>query len=184
MSAATLETLHASAERTDDGQILTQFEQLQQDSTLGAVLNAMPHQVAVLDENRQIVAANTSLLKIFELEQIEQILGQRPGELLGCVNSEQKPGDCGTSKSCRTCGAVNAIISAQTGTAKTDTCQLKVGPQSEPLDLQVTASPIEINGRSFSILSVQDAADENRRKILERTFFHDVLNATVRSFSG
>ncbi|MBU8872097.1 MAG: HAMP domain-containing histidine kinase, partial [Gemmatimonadales bacterium] len=31
--------------------------------------------------------------------------------------------------------------------------------------------------RSLVIVSIQDMADENRRKVLERTFFHDVMNA-------
>jgi signal transduction histidine kinase len=177
MATANLETQHASAERTEEGEIRTHFEQLQEDATLSIILDAMPHYVAVLDENRQVVAANTKLVETFGQNQLGQILGQRSGELLNCQNSKLGPGGCGTSEACRTCGAVNAIISAQKGIAKTDTCQLNVGPNGDPLDLMVTASPVEFNGRSLTILSVQDMADENRRKVLERTFFHDVLNA-------
>ncbi len=177
MTTAVLETNHASAERADNETVKAHFEQLQEDATLNIVLDAMPQHVAVLNEHRQVIAANTSLVDLFGLDQVDKILGMRPGELLDCQNSDKGPGGCGTSESCRTCGAVNAIISAQNGVAATDTCQLTVGDSSEPLDLSVTASPVEFNGRSLTILSVQDMADENRRKVLERTFFHDVLNA-------
>jgi len=46
----------------------------------------------------------------------------------------------------------------------------------EAVDLQVSASPIEVEGRGFVVFTVLDQGDNKRRRTLERLFFHDVLN--------
>lgn len=173
----TLETMHASAVRTEDELLRERHQRLQEYASLSLVLDAMPQFVAILDENRQIVAANSKLLETFAEGQIEKILGNRPGEMIGCRNARNAPGGCGTSEACRTCGAVNAILGAQSGQVTSDSCQISLGESGDSLDLNVTASPATVGGQLVTILSVQDAADENRRKVLERTFFHDVLNS-------
>ena len=177
MSTAVQETSHASAERSDPKGIREHFEELRENATLAMVLDAMPQFVAILNENRQIIAANANLVETFTSGQIDQILGVRPGELIGCQNACQTPGGCGTSEACRTCGAVNAVLSAQKGAVTTKSCQITNGETGQAFDLSVTASPVNIEGRSLVVVSIRDIADENRRQVLERTFFHDVLNS-------
>ncbi len=177
MTSAVKESNHASCERTADKDIQEHSRQLKENSTLTTVLNAMPQQVAILDENRQIIAVNEKLLNNFGADQIDQILGRRTGELLNCKFSDLTPGGCGTTEACRNCGAGNAILAAQKGESTTNACQITTADNSEALDLCVTASPAQFEGRTLTIVSVRDIAAENRRKVLERTFFHDVLNA-------
>ena len=177
MPTTVRETKYASAERTSPEMVREQFEQLRENATLAMVLDAMPHHVVILDENRQIVAANASLVKAFSSAELDQILGARPGELIGCRHASRTAGGCGTTESCRNCGTVNAVLTAQGGVATTNACQVTLAESGESLDLSITASPVSINGRSLVLVSIQDMADENRRKVLERTFFHDVLNA-------
>jgi signal transduction histidine kinase len=83
---------------------------------------------------------------------------------------------CGTSESCRLCGAVAAILAAQKGCADVRECQI-ARPDGEAMDLRVKASPFDCDGRRYTILTLRDIADENRRQVLERTFFHDILNS-------
>ncbi|MFW5692278.1 MAG: sensor histidine kinase [Chloroflexota bacterium] len=44
------------------------------------------------------------------------------------------------------------------------------------LNLRVWARPLRIEDRRFVIFTVRDTRDEQRRKALERVFFHDILN--------
>jgi signal transduction histidine kinase len=58
-------------------------------------------------------------------------------------------------------------------------CRLIIGEQGvqeTALDLRVWSRPIEFDGEWFTVFSVLDISSEKRRKLLERIFFHDVLN--------
>ena len=45
-----------------------------------------------------------------------------------------------------------------------------------PLDLRVTASPFTVENERFTLVAVEDISHEKRLAVLQRTFFHDVLN--------
>lgn len=153
-------------------------ESLGSDALLTRVLDTMPQQVAVLDRNRHIVAFNLALRREHDDRQLQHILGNRPGQLLGCRHLGPDAGPCGTNEACRECGARKAIAeSMRHGTTATRDCHMTRAGDDEPLDLKVTASAMHLQGEDFTVLSIVDMADEKRREILERTFFHDVLNA-------
>lgn len=159
-------------------EVQRQFEQMGANATLAMVLQAMPQPVAILDENREIVAMNDHLLQTCAGRNLAEVLGKRPGEVLGCDRLTEPGLRCGTTEACSVCGALRAIKSSQVERrAITDTCQLTLRDSGEALDLRVTASPLRIEGKPMTVLTVVDMADENRRRVLERTFFHDVLNA-------
>ena len=46
----------------------------------------------------------------------------------------------------------------------------------EALDLRVWASPVEMADQRFTFFILKDISDEKRRRVLERAFFHDILN--------
>ncbi len=48
---------------------------------------------------------------------------------------------------------------------------------NDALDIKVTATPMSFEDEEFSIFVIEDISDEKRRQILERIFFHDVLNS-------
>jgi K+-sensing histidine kinase KdpD len=177
MTTAIQASLHASAQRTDQDKILDQARQLQENETLSMVLDAIPQYVAILDENRQIVAANSRFVGDFTSGQMDEIMGVRPGELVGCKFSCNSSGGCGTTEACRNCGAVNTILSAQSGTPANNDCQITSIKTNQSLDLNISASPVQINGRSLTFITVRDVANEKRLQVLERTFFHDVMNS-------
>ena len=154
------------------------YRRLGTNATLSNVLEAMPQPVAVLDQERQVVAMNAHLLETVAGRHLDDVLGQRPGEFLHCDRVHGSDRRCGTTEACQYCGALAAILASQTeGRAVTRPCRLYVGDSGEALDLRVTASPLQIEGRSLTVLSILDMADENRRRVLEHTFFHDVMNA-------
>jgi signal transduction histidine kinase len=44
-------------------------------------------------------------------------------------------------------------------------------------DLNIISTPVILSGNQFYVLVLQDISDEKRRAVLERIFFHDLLNS-------
>jgi len=112
------------------------------------------------------------------VELYQELAGQRPGELMGCVHSADEPGGCGTSVACRNCGVVSAILAHQNmgGSHTVETRMTVAGPDGESsLDLEVTVASLNVQG-GVALFSLRDVSAEKRRNILERMFFHDLLN--------
>jgi len=111
---------------------------------------------------------------------LSKTLGRRPGEAVGCVHSEETDGGCGTTPSCRQCGAVRAILNAQMRHLRdVQECRMLVRDAEgaeQALDFRAWAQPVEVDGEEFTVFSLQDISDEKRRESLERIFFHDVMN--------
>jgi signal transduction histidine kinase len=103
-------------------------------------------------------------------------LGKRPGEAVNCAHAFQETGGCGTTEFCRSCGAVNAILESYCGIQSVKECRIST-TNNDALDLKVTVTPMSFENEEFSIFVIEDISDEKRRQILERIFFHDVLNS-------
>lgn len=146
----------------------------------------MPEVVAILNQERQIVFGNKELLNLINVTDFKFLIGKRPGEALNCVNSAIMAAGCGTSENCAYCGAVNSILESQETMQKiTKACRITTNDNSvhEFLDLKVTTAPFNFQGHQYFILSIEDMSDKNRRAMLEKLFFHDILNI-VGSLKG
>jgi signal transduction histidine kinase len=102
------------------------------------------------------------------------------GEALLCEHAHDEPHGCGTTRFCRNCGTARATVRCvETNRSGADECRIARDPHLAlpALDLLVWTTPLEIRGEGFVIFAVRDMADEKRRAVLERIFFHDVLNA-------
>ncbi|HEY5974006.1 MAG TPA: ATP-binding protein [Geobacteraceae bacterium] len=152
--------------------------QLLAEALLPAMLEAIPFPAMVLNSERQVLATNSRLLQVLGLATVELLVGKRPGEALGCGFSEAAPDGCGSDRHCSTCGAVRAILASQKYNAQvTEECHLLTGgPQPQAVNMAVTATPAVIGGEQVSICVFVDISAEKRRNVLERVFFHDVLN--------
>lgn len=168
------ETEFAAAERKDRKTIFDEFKNISNNKLSLQFINSVPNLVAILNENRQLVFSNNSLLNYTKLT-IEDLLGKRPGEILNCMHSDEKSGGCGTTKFCSECGAVNAILESQKSGSAIKECRI-IQKDNNALDLLVWSNKIEIDGKEFIIFSLSDKSNENRRKILESIFFHDIMN--------
>lgn len=146
--------------------------------TLRSMLEAMPLGAVVLNDERQIVAANSRMLNEFGSEMLETLAGKRIGAAVGCVRAATAPAGCGSSEGCPYCGVLHAIAeSRRTGAPVQQECRVALDTsQRGALDVQVLATPITIDGTLLTVVALRDISSDKRRRVLERLFFHDVLN--------
>jgi signal transduction histidine kinase len=174
-----LPTRYAPAERADASAIAADVAHFQDQELLQEFFAAVPDLFVVLNEQRQIVFANRALLAALGLATIDEVAGQRVGEALSCVHAfdgdEGPPSHCGTTEFCRNCGAVNAMLSAQRGIEDKQECRISLADGSA-LDLRVHARPLQLGSRCYTLFAINDISHEKRRYVLERIFFHDILN--------
>lgn len=172
-------TEFAPSERAEIEEVLEQNMALKEHTLIRTLLDSSPDMVLILNKHRQIVLANDKFLKFLHLNDEQNTIGKRPGEAMNCIHSDEGPGGCGTSKFCKYCGAVHAIINTQTKNEK-DVQECRINIQDElgttPLTLRVWTSPFDIDGDNYVLFCVRDVSDEKYRYILERIFFHDILN--------
>lgn len=179
MSKPELLTYYAPAERSTDEEIRAQHENFKKDACAFGILEAMPDPAMVLNENRQVVATNTQLLKTLGIDEDSKILGLRPGELLGCIHSRTMPAGCGTAASCRLCGALRAILGCQEDQAdQSEECRVSRHADDDggALDLLVQAKWLSLTGGDHILVDLRDISADKRRQVLEKVFFHDVVN--------
>ena len=177
-----METKFATAERSSDESIMKSNLSLEQIPYLNDIFCSLSYIFCILDENRQIVFTNDVLMKTLEIENISQVLGKRFGEAINCRFAEDEVGGCGTTEHCRYCGAVNAILQCQkTGLKTTSECRIRrmADGIENFLDVEVTATPFLHENLNYTIFSLVDITDRKRRAIIEKIFFHDILNVAA-----
>jgi signal transduction histidine kinase len=169
-------TEFAPAERASPQTVTRQSKLLADVPLLEKLYNAVNEAVVVLNRQRQIVFCNKHWVNLLGVGSASELYGLRPGEAIGCIHSCQTAGGCGTTQFCSACGAVSAILASLEGRPDTEQCHILRGPHGDALDLLVSATPLVVDGETFVIFAIRDIGHENRRKALERTFFHDVMN--------
>jgi K+-sensing histidine kinase KdpD len=181
-----MQSYHATPDRSEIDEILNDYELFQDSVTHYEFVDNIQIPTMILNEGRQVIFCNKTLTSLLQVKDIAEVLGKRPGEILGCVNVADAPAGCGTNKACTVCGAVNTIVQAQrTKEICTGECLVttmaEIGTNSG--EFEVTASPIIVNQKYFYVFSLIDNSEEKRRAALERTFFHDLMN-TAGGLSG
>ncbi|MBU1370618.1 MAG: HAMP domain-containing histidine kinase [Bacteroidetes bacterium] len=174
-----MDTYFAPAERASQAAVVHDYNLFTGFGQVNELINALPFIAAVLNEQRQVVYGNKPLLEAMGFKRFEDILGLRPGELINCVHAREMPGGCGTAEACRVCGAVNAIQDCLKSNKKiVNECRITATVDLNPFsyDFEVTASPFQYQQQRFIVLSFEDISDEKRRQVLERLFFHDIIN--------
>ncbi len=175
-------TFHAPAPRLETDAIRQQAAGLGDLAGLAALLDCMPDWVMILNEQRQVIFANRKLRDFAGAHVTGPLQGQRPGEFLDCRQAGRAPSGCGTGQACRTCGAVNAILAALAGHQDARECRIS-STAVTAYDLRMWASPFHWHDCHYALVVAVDISDEKRRQVLERIFFHDILN-TAGSLYG
>jgi len=173
------ETMFAPPDRATEKTIRAQAEALRQTAGLEQLYNAVNEMIVILNRERQIVFANRNFLLAALIAESGQVEGLRLGEAIGCVHASEAPAGCGTTVFCGTCGAVKAILASQEGRSDVRECRIIKQEKGAALDLLVRTTPIRVEGEDLTITSVRDISHEKRRRVLERVFFHDIMNTAA-----
>lgn len=176
---ATPSTYFAPAERAEPEALRGLANESVHDPLIRIILEAVSGYLLILDEHRQILAGNDRLLQALGITDNNDVIGLRPGELLHCENAALGPGGCGTSKKCRKCGAVLAILASQSGgTVVEGECSLTMENDGElkSSEFRVRCTPITLAGQRVTAFVLQDISAEKRRDVLEQVFMHDLRN--------
>jgi PAS domain-containing protein len=174
-----METKYAPAERDSQEKIISSYHALEKYPYLYEVFCALSYVFCILNDKRQVVFANDVMVESLGLENVELLLGKRIGEAFGCIHSGDESGGCGTSEHCRFCGAVNAMLESNLDAQKTTKeCRIRriVDQKETSMELEVTATPFDFGGERYTIFSLLDITDKRRKMMIERIFFHDILN--------
>uniref|UniRef100_I2Q5V4 histidine kinase n=1 Tax=Desulfovibrio sp. U5L TaxID=596152 RepID=I2Q5V4_9BACT len=168
-----------SAERSPRETVLRQAR-LFAESPAAGVLDRLPMGVAVFNGTRQIVYSNVKFRDLAGRDcPTEALVGQRLGEALACLGADLEIGGCGTSELCHSCGLARSIGESLSGRAIVDgECSLarQAGKRLETLDFNVWIWGLPHEGEVFHATILTDARPEKRLALMERIFYHDILN--------
>ncbi|MCL6558775.1 MAG: PAS domain-containing protein, partial [Firmicutes bacterium] len=115
MNSEPPKTCYAPAERLPADRIAEQAKSLESLHGACSFFDALPNVIMVLNFQRQVIFCNKALLDLLGIREHEALIGLRPGEILRCIHACETAGGCGTTESCRTCCAINAILESQHG---------------------------------------------------------------------
>ncbi len=174
-----VQTYFAPPARANGRVLQRNIKAISNNAVIDTVMEVVSGLVAVLNEHRQILAINDTLLETLGIDNAGEVLGLRPGEAINCIHAHEEPGGCGTSKYCATCGAVIAIMSSlTTNKPEPRDCVVTVDKDGQQADLffQVRCCPIMFRKQRFLLLFLQDMTVQQQQAALNRAFFHDINN--------
>lgn len=172
-------TKFAPAARATVEEVLLSKSKLDRFPFINEIFCSLSYIFCIFNEQRQIVFVNDVLMKSLGVDNVDQVLGKRFGEAFECIHANDEASGCGTSEHCRYCGAIHAIVQSKRTMEKTkEECRIKrfVNGKEASLELEVTSTPFVIEGDFYTIFSVIDITDKKRRGLIEKIFFHDILN--------
>ena len=172
------DTSFDTPQRTPREELLAVAGRLSANPLIPQFLESYPGGAVLVDANRQIVAFNSRVAALSR-KKASDLYGHRLGEALGCLHAFDPAPCCGTSRFCAQCGAAGAIRFTRTEHGPSvQECRLTVSDEGKEraLDLRVHTSSLSVDGERFTLVALEDIADEKRRETLEHVFFHDVLN--------
>jgi len=178
-------TFFASPARSSDQEIKEQADSISRIDILCELLNAVPDFVMILNSNRQIVFGNKAVADFALNQGCRCHFGLRLGEFVSCQHALNAESGCGTGEACKTCGSVLSILEGLNGKPSQNDCRIIriTDGGIEPLDMRVWTKPFIWKNQTFCLLILSDISNEKRRQVLERIFFHDVMNTAGNIWS-
>jgi signal transduction histidine kinase len=171
-----LPTMFLPAEKAGPAEVTRLRKMLTDAPVLTGVLDGMLDFCLILNRQRQSIFINKAFTAFLIEHGVADLVGKRQGDLAGCMHSAETPGGCGTTESCLRCGAGQALAQALDGKEAVEECRIMSRKIGEDLDLRVHAQPFRYNGEELVLVSLADISSEKRRQVLEKLFFHDILN--------
>jgi hypothetical protein len=118
--------------------------------------NVIPFPILVVDDDVRILFWNSAALRLLGSEEVYQ---QRGGEVLNCIHSGDTEAGCGHGPHCKTCVVRNSVNEASRGGKvyrKKTIMKRQIGDTITELPLLVTTSPYVYDGKSLTLLILED----------------------------
>ncbi len=149
-------------------------------SSIMQILDAFPQPTALLDPEERVISVNINFLKLFSIKNSDQLTGKQPVEMFRCISADTIYEQSNAGK-CHECGVIlNLKGNRATSQRFTERCNLTFADETGHLDelhnMKVTTSPFTLDGERYYLFSITDISHEVRRRLLDKIFFHDVLN--------
>jgi hypothetical protein len=138
-----------------------------------AVIHAhAPVVFLVVDEDLRVEKVNETAAKLAGRPEIE-MLGQRHGAAIGCLNSLADPRGCGYGPACGECAIRQAVLDTVQNRNRHDDIEawlpLGTDGRSEPRCLLVFTAPLETRGQRKALVSVLDITSRKQTEEALRT---------------
>lgn len=160
-------------------QVLKSHASLKSITYMKDILSSLSLVVYILNDKRQVVFVNELMLQNLGIQTDELLIGSRSGEVFNCVNSTRSVEGCGASEFCQYCG-INATILRSIKYKRKEVSESVIVHRTdnyqEQIDLEITATPFDQEGKHYTIVSFVDISEKRRRQYMERIFYHDVIN--------
>lgn len=164
-----VETEFAPADRLPKEEVLRQHQDWVNQEQVGLISNAVPNLLLILNQQRQIVYSNEHFRTLGGIPDDLGYVGMRPGELLNCVHAFETPGGCGTTRFCKTCGAVLTILTAISGREDSEVCNITRLHELPEMNLRVWTHPVMLNNEKYTIFTLMDITLElENAKLLDQ----------------
>lgn len=122
-------------------------------------LDAVPAMVLVTDDDARILYRN---LAARELLTGGRIYGNRAGEALHCIHSQDVPEGCGRGPHCGECVVRNSVGAAFSGKSvrrqRTD-LSLRLKETSRTVPALISASPFSFEGALYALMIIEDISE-------------------------
>ncbi len=159
-------------------------EFLNQEGFLKSLFESIPCGVLIVDGDRRILAVNNVLEQTFGISEAE-VMDQRGGEALRCVNAFKNPKGCGFAEECITCGVRNTALKALEGNQihrEKAKFQFLVEGKTSDLQLLISASPFDHEGKRLVAIILEDMTELNtlRRRLKTDQSFAGIIGRDAK----
>ncbi|MBW2640679.1 MAG: sigma 54-interacting transcriptional regulator [Deltaproteobacteria bacterium] len=159
-------------------------EILNQEGFLKSLFESIPCGVLIVDGDRRILAVNNVLEQTFGISGAE-IIDQRGGEALKCVNAFKNPKGCGFAEECVSCRVRSTALEALSGNQihrKKVTFQLLADGKTRNLQLLISAAPFDHEGKRLAVIILEDMTELTtlRRRLKADQSFAGIIGRDVK----
>jgi sigma-54 dependent transcriptional regulator, acetoin dehydrogenase operon transcriptional activator AcoR len=159
-------------------------EILNQEGFLKSLFESIPCGVLIIDGDRRILAVNNVLEQTFGISRAE-IIDQRGGEALNCVNAFKNPKGCGFAEECVNCRVRSTALEALSGNQihrEKASLQLLVDGKTRNLQLLISAAPFDHEGKRLAVIILEDMTELNtlRRRLKTDQSFAGIIGRDVK----
>ena len=135
--------------------------QVEEHPFLQSILDAVPYPMFVVDSDTKIIAFNQAAGRNLS-DLSDQLILQRAGDVLKCLNANKTPMGCGRQEECKTCDIRQSVRNAL---RDGKTCRTRVklatlaGHSTNINHLLISASPFDYRGSQYVLLVLEDIND-------------------------